>query len=53
MIHEDIINYNNSKSSEDKAICDKLLESFKNIFPILKIKFGMRILFGLIMATQL
>jgi hypothetical protein len=26
MIHEDILNYNNSKSTEDKAICDKLLE---------------------------
>jgi uncharacterized protein YdhG (YjbR/CyaY superfamily) len=24
MIHEDIINYNNSKSAEDKLICDKL-----------------------------
>jgi len=26
MIHEDILSYNNSKSTEDKAICDKLLE---------------------------
>lgn len=25
MIHEDILNYNNSKNDEDKAICDKLL----------------------------
>jgi hypothetical protein len=26
MIHENILSYNNSKSTEDKAICDKLLE---------------------------
>lgn len=26
MIHEDILSYNNSKSTEDKAICDKLME---------------------------
>lgn len=26
MIHQDIISYNNSKSEEDQAICNKLLE---------------------------
>ncbi|WP_298393279.1 DUF1801 domain-containing protein [Flavobacterium sp.] len=26
MIHQDIINYNNSKTEEDQAICNKLLE---------------------------
>lgn len=33
MIHENIISYNNSKSTEDKAICDKLLEIIQKQLP--------------------
>jgi len=33
MIHENILSYNNSKSTEDKAICDKLLEIIQKQLP--------------------
>ena len=45
--------YNNVQTETDKAICNKLFEEINKTFLKQKAKYGMPILYGLLMATPL